>query len=264
MGKNSDTLRRWLTWFAFTLVFAIACGFLSNWQFHRREEKLAVIERVNANYDAAPVPIEELVIAPSAWNEALEWRSATLSGHYLPTKAVLVRNRQKDGSPGFEQLVPFESDSGSVLFVSRGWLPTGNLQDSPDENPLPSAEPATITVRLRASEPRIDRGAPAGQVADIDVPRAAKQLAIDNYFSKIYGRLVSETPAGPALAQLAPPAREEGNNLSYAFQWIAFGVMAFGMLFWAIRQERNRARGIIKPKKKSADEDYEDAATTER
>lgn len=262
MGKSSETVRRWLSWFAFTLVFAIACGFLSNWQFHRREEKLAVIERVNANYDAPAVPIEDLVISPFTWNEAFEWRSATLSGHYLPTKAVLVRNRQKDGSPGFEQLVPFESDSGTVLFVSRGWLPTGNLQDSPDENPLPNSEPSEIAVRLRTTEPAIDRGAPAGQVADIDVPRVAKQLGIDNYFVKIYGRMVTESPSGPSLLQLAPPVREEGNNLSYAFQWIAFGIMAFGMLFWAIRQERNRARGLVKPKKKSADEAFEDAATT--
>lgn len=264
MRTPGSALRRWLPWITFTLIFAIACGALSTWQFHRRDEKLAVLERVNANYDAPVAPLSQLVQFPNQWDPNLEWRTVSLIGKYLPTKSVLVRNRQKDGNPGFEQLVPFKDETGTVLFVSRGWLPTGNLQDSPDENPLPTSSPSSITVRLRTSEPRIDRGAPVGQVPDIDVPRVAAQLSIKDFYSKVYGRLVSENPEGESLAKLPAPMREEGNNLSYAFQWIAFAVMAVAMLLWTIRQERNRINGVVRVKRKSSDEIYEDAATTEQ
>jgi cytochrome oxidase assembly protein ShyY1 len=263
MTIDSTALKRWLSWFVLVAIFATACGFLANWQFNRREEKLAIINQVNANYDADAVPIEGLLPSSDSWNESFQWRPVSLTGHYLPEASLLVRNRPNNGAPGFEQLVPFESN-GVVLFVSRGWLPTGNLQDSPDQNPLPSNQLKTIVVRLRASEPHLDREAPKGQTVDFEVSRVAKQLGISEYYSKAYGRLKSESPSENSLALPASPIREEGNNLSYAIQWIVFALMAIGALFWAIRQERNRKLGIVKVKRKSADETFEDEATTER
>jgi cytochrome oxidase assembly protein ShyY1 len=263
MKFDSTALRRWASWFVLVAIFATACGFLSNWQFNRRDEKLAVINQVNANYDAPAVPIESLLPQANSWDESIAWRPVSLTGHYLPQSALLVRNRPNNGAPGFEQLVPFEAD-GLVLFVSRGWLPTGNLQDSPDENPLPTSGTKTIVVRLRASEPHLDREAPKGQAVDFEVSRVAKQLGIKNFYTKAYGRLKSETPSENSLALPASPIREEGNNLSYAIQWIVFALMAVAVLLWAIRQERNRKLGIVKVKRKNADEAFEDEATTGR
>ena len=34
------------------------------------------------------------------------------------------------------------------------------------------------------------------------------------------------------------PSLDEGNHLSYALQWVLFGLMAFGAFIWAIRNER--------------------------
>ena len=258
-----QSFRRWLSWFLLVAIFATACGFLSNWQFHRREEKLAQIAQVNANYDATPVAIEALLPNLDSWNDAIEWRQVSLIGHYLPEKTLLVRNRPNNGAPGFEQMVPFES-GGRVLFVSRGWLPTGNLQDSPDTNPMPAADEKLIVVRLRASEPKLDREAPAGQAVDFEVPALGKQLGITDFYEKTYGRLVSESPSENSLTQLESPTRSEGNNLSYAIQWIVFALLAVAALIWAIRQERDRKRGIVRAKKKNVDEAYEDSITTER
>lgn len=261
MKFEATALKRWASWLVLVSIFAIACGFLSNWQFHRREEKLATIAQLNANYDAEPVAIGSLLSDRASWNDSIEWRPVTLTGRYLVEDALLVRNRPNNGAPGFEQLVPFES-SGLVLFVSRGWLPTGNLQDSPDENPLPSGDVKTIVVRLRASEPHLDREAPAGQTVDFEVERVAKQLGITNNYTRAYGRLKSEQPGENHLALPESPIREEGNNLSYAIQWIVFALMAFGALFWAVRQERNRKLGIVRVKRKNVDEQFEDEATT--
>jgi DNA-binding transcriptional regulator of glucitol operon len=42
-------LRRWGGYLALVIVFAIACGFLSWWQWSRRAEAVAEIGRIEAN-----------------------------------------------------------------------------------------------------------------------------------------------------------------------------------------------------------------------
>ena len=59
-----------------------------------------------------------------------------------------------------------------------------------------------------------------------------------------YGRLVSETPSLARGADLGEPDLTEGNHLSYAFQWLAFALMAFGAVFWNINQDRRRRAGL--------------------
>jgi hypothetical protein len=62
------------------------------------------------------------------------------------------------------------------------------------------------------------------------------------------------------------PTLNEGNHLGYALQWILFGVMAFGALIWAYRNDRRvrlESQGLLVPKirKKTLsdlDEEFED------
>ena len=261
MSYLSQTWKTWLKWLAVVTVFAIACGFLSNWQFHRRAEKLVLINRVIENYSTPVVPMEHLVPSRDAWNIDWEWRLVSVSGRFMPDKAILVRNRPNAGTPGFEQVVPFATVSGHVLFVSRGWLPTGSKQDSPDLNPLPSDSDRTIQVRLRPSEPKLDREAPLGQAPNMDVARIAGSVQIVDYYAA-YGRLAIDPVGDAALRPMQAPSQDEGNNFSYAIQWIAFAVMAFGALFWMIRVERDRYLGKVRVKrarKKPSDEEIEDS-----
>ncbi len=58
------------------------------------------------------------------------------------------------------------------------------------------------------------------------------------------------------------PSLNEGNHLSYAFQWIIFGIMAFIAFGWAYRNERRIAReaaGQIAPRKHKENQALEDA-----
>jgi hypothetical protein len=58
------------------------------------------------------------------------------------------------------------------------------------------------------------------------------------------------------------PSLNEGNHLSYAFQWIIFGIMAFVAFGWAYRNERRIAReaaGQIAPRKPKENQALEDA-----
>lgn len=258
-------MKKWLNWIALVVVFSIACGFLANWQFSRRETKVASIALVKENYNSTPVALNDLVGDDSVALPEMTWRTVTIAGRYLPESLLLVRNRPNEGQPGFEELVPFQSDGFGVIFVSRGWLPSGQAQDQPDLVPVPSGEPTTITARILAAEPRLSRGAPKGQIASINVELASKLTGIDARVSNAYFRLVSENPnVGGAIKRMPAPSIEEGNNLSYAFQWILFALMAALALFWRIRRDNQLERGIT-PKKRVRHSDldaaFEDAST---
>lgn len=260
--------RRWSAYLALTVVFALACGLLSWWQWARRADTAAENLRVEQNYDATPVPVGGVLPRLDAWDEDDEWTRVVLTGEYLSEDALLVRNRVLGGSPGFEQLVPFRQEDGTVVVVDRGWLPLGNGVDSlPDAVPAPPDGQVTVVARLRGAEPRLPgRTAPEGQIPSIDVASIVAGLDARGY-TGAYAVVASEDPAATPMPAAAPrPQEDEGMHLSYALQWIAFGVLAFVGLFWAWRRERRIAALPVEeqaaaraPKRRHDDADVEDA-----
>lgn len=259
------SIRRWAPWFSLVVLFSIATSLLSWWQFSRREERVERIAQVQANYDQAVVPYESLDFEANL--QSLEWRPVEVTGRYLPEKAVVVRNRPLSGRAGFLQLIPFELPDGRVLAVERGWIPAGEPITTPASNPLPDAESRTLVLRIRASEPSLGRGSVAGQLASI-TPSELSGFEESALITSHYGRLVSEAPQSNATPMPMPkPSLDEGNHLSYALQWILFGLMAFAAFIWAVRNERRirlEERGLLQPKIKrknqaALDAEVEDA-----
>ncbi|MFM9878464.1 MAG: SURF1 family protein [Rhodoglobus sp.] len=254
--------RRWLGYLALVVAFAIACTLLSLWQIARRDEARADIVRVDMNWDADPRPLAELLTERTGFDEELTWSPVTLTGQYLTDDQLLARGRPLNGNPGFEVLVPFQLEDGTIFIVDRGWVPPGSQQDAPEDVPAPPSGEVTVVARLKAGEPTLaGRSAPPGQVATIHLPTIAA-LVGDSTYTGAYGLLDSEDPA-PATrpAAVVKPAPDEGPHLSYAFQWVLFGIMAFIALGWAIRQEyriRNaddpieRERAAVRERKRAA------------
>jgi cytochrome oxidase assembly protein ShyY1 len=265
-------LRRWGGYLALVIVFAVACGLLSWWQWARRAEAVAEIDRVAVNYDADPVPVREALPSLDSWAEADEWLPVQLTGRYLVDEQLFVRNRPYNGASGFEVLVPFQLDDGRVFVVDRGWVPVGESIEAPDAVPAPPAGDVTVVARLKPGEPTLPgRTAPEGQLATIHLPSVAELVGDETYVGA-YGLLASEDPAPATRPQPAvKPEADEGPHLSYALQWIAFGVLAFVALIWAFRRERRIAALPVEEqaaaratKRRSADSDYEDAALDSR
>lgn len=265
-------LRRWGGYLALVIVFAIACGLLSWWQWTRRAEAVAEIERVAVNYDADPLPVADVLGSLDAWTEADEWLPVELSGRYLLDEQLLVRNRPYNGASGFEVLVPFELDDGRVFVIDRGWVPVGSSVEAPDDVPAPPDGDVTVVARLKPGEPTLlGRSAPEGQLATIHLPSVAELVAADTYIGA-YGLLASEDPAPASRPEPANrPEADEGPHLSYALQWIAFGLLSFAALIWAFRRERrisalpvDEQAAARAPKRRSEDSDYEDAALDSR
>lgn len=260
--------RRWSAYLALTIVFAVACGLLSWWQWARRAETAAENQRIESNYDADPVAVDEVLPALDAWDDADEWTRVELHGEYLADDALLVRNRVLGGRPGFLQLVPLQQDDGTIVVVDRGWLPIGDGENAvPDEVPAPPTGEVTVVARLRGAEPALPgRTAPEGQIPSIDVATIVDGLGGEGY-SAAYGVMASEDPAVAVVPRAAPrPEEDEGMHLSYALQWIAFGVLAFIGLGWAWRRELRIARlpeaeqaAARAPKRRHEDAEAEDA-----
>ena len=262
-GARTVFVRRWGAYLALTIVFAIACGLLSWWQWSRRAETVAEITKVQVNYDAPVAKVGSLLPQLDSWDDNLEWRPVTLHGSYLTADQLLARNRPLNGSPGFEVLTPLKLDDGTVFVVDRGWLPTGKTQDLPDIVPVAPSGEVTVVVRLKGGEPTLPgRTAPAGQIPSIHLDDVATLVGAPTY-TGAYGLMDSETPA-PADRPVAAvePVADEGPHLSYAIQWIAFGLLAFAGLLWAFRRERRIARGepakVKKPPRERSDSDIED------
>lgn len=250
--------RRWAGYLAVAVLFAIGCVLLSRWQWARLDEVKAANALVSDNWDLAPVPLTEVLDDRHAWDRLDTWTPVLLEGEYLSDEQLLVRNRPLDGQPGFEVLVPFRLDDGSIFIVDRGWVPTGNEQDSPDAVPAPPTGEVTVVARLRAGEPTLPgRSAPAGQVATVHLPSVAEQVG-EPIFENAYGILASESPEPTEERPTAMqrPPQDEGPHLSYALQWIAFGIMGFIGLGWAIRTEY-RLRNPDDPRVQRAQERQE-------
>ena len=233
---------KWLGYLLLAAVFASACVFLGRWQMDRRAETLAEINRVVTNYSAAPIPFADAKEQFSRLDPAMEWTQVELRGTYLVEGQRVVRNRPLNGQPGYEVVVPFRLASGETVVIDRGWLPIGNRNPgSPDSVPEPPAGEVTAVVRLKHPEPELQRGAPAGQLASIDLAAYSSQLGYP-LLAGAYGQLASETPPAAEMPFPFPkPSTEEGTHLSYSLQWFAFGVLMFVGFGYAARQQARNA-----------------------
>ena len=121
-------------------------------------------------------------------------------------------------------------DDGRVFVVDRGWVPVGSASiEAPDAVPAPPdgevdrggaaqgrrADPARDGPRPRASSPpSICRASPSSSARRPTPARTACSRSEDP--------AAADTPAAAVK-----PEADEGPHLSYALQWIAFGILAF-------------------------------------
>ncbi|WP_313813967.1 SURF1 family protein [Glutamicibacter sp.] len=230
---------RWLGWLALVILFAVACVSLGNWQASRRAEVLEGISRVNQNYFADPLTGKDAIDYFESLPEDKTWSTVELTGKYVGDDTLVVRNRIKSGQPGYEVLVPFTTTDGETVVIDRGYLPIGNNeQGHPDTVPAAPTGEVTVKARLKPGEIRLDRGAPQGQLATINLEDFQNAVGYP-VAQGSYGIMYEETPASAsAPQQLDPPDMDEGPHLSYEIQWYIFGVLAFVGFWYAARTQK--------------------------
>lgn len=128
--------RRWLAFAVVVALLAYLAWWLGEWQFgrlHDREHSNAVIE---ANYDAEPVPVSDVLAPgdPVAADE--EWMRVEATGTYVVEESVVVRYQTREGTSGIDVVVPLVGEDGVALLVDRGWLLTDNAGARPTTSPI--------------------------------------------------------------------------------------------------------------------------------
>ncbi len=238
----------WVRAALLAVLLCAVCVLLGRWQWGRHEDRVAVAERIERNYDAEPADLPAVVPDPAAaLPPGAEWRPVRLVGNYLPERTVLVRNRPLGGVYGYEVVVPFRpADGGPVLLVDRGWVPNGASGARPDAVPAPPAGTVTVVARLRPTEPPLDRAPPPGQELRIDVPRITAALGLPAVAGS-YGVRASEEPQpADAPRPLRRPDGDLGSHLAYAVQWWG-GAAAFPVLLVVYAAKEAGRRGAAVP-----------------
>lgn len=236
----------WILGLLVCVLFAFACHYLAQWQWDRRVQKMHEVNRVLENYDDDAVPFAEAERMFTDFDAEDEWTPVTLNGEYLVEETLIARNRPRAGRPGYEVLVPFRTDEGVVVVVDRGWLPVGDTPGRPDVVPAPPEGEVSAVVRVKPGEPTLDRDAPEGQVASIDLPEIGRVVG-EPVADTAYGIMVSEDPAAETAPQrLVEPTLDEGPHLSYAIQWYLFAAMGFGVWGYSawMRARNDRADAL--------------------
>ena len=232
--------RRWLGFTAVVIGAIVAFGLLSAWQWSRaeqhRQERLAL--QAAAESEATPFAAIDLGQGITASDE---WRPVVVDGTYLPGAEVVVRKRPLNAQNGFWVMSALETQAGRVVWVNRGWMPTGVDALATPVVPDPPAGTVEVTGYLRAfEEADADRneGLPAGQVA----APATVLLPEVGAVGQAYVQLISSVPEQESLVPLPLPEVDEGRNISYAVQWLLFaGVAMAGWYFFLQREAREDA-----------------------
>lgn len=227
----------WLGLTALVFTFAIAAFLLlSPWQFGRNDERQTQNEALQRSLTTEPRPLAEAFPDGAAPDERSQWTLVTITGSYLPDHDVVARLRSIDGNAAFEVLTPMRTTSGATVLVNRGYVRPDQHMDVPDY-PAPPAGQVTITARARIDESATDAKKPfsdgALQTYRINSAMLATATGLD--LRPGYFQLVDNQPGG--LSTLPLPRTESGPFLSYALQWIAFGIMALGgWLYFTLRE----------------------------
>jgi cytochrome oxidase assembly protein ShyY1 len=201
---------------------------LSPWQFGRNSARSAQNSEIADALNAAPVAVRTLLPADIAPSANLRWRAVRMTGSYLTADETVARLRQVYDEPAYEVLTPFRLDDGSTVLVDRGYVG----QDNGGVAAIKPAPAGHVTIIGRIHPQESDAHRPAlterghREVYSINPPTitALTGIALD----PDYVALVNSQPG--VLRVLPVPQIDDGPFLSYALQWIAFGMMAIAGL----------------------------------
>lgn len=244
---------RWLGALVLAILLAWACIELGQWQYGRHLYKSERNARLDAHYNASPVPVTS-VIGDAPLPLDRQWTKVVATGTYAATPELYVRNRPNDGVYGYEILAGLDLDGGGHLLVDRGWVANSGKGATvlPEVPGVPSG-PVTVTGWAQLGEESLGRNLPARQLASVSVADAEKAWGtelLDGYLV-----LESERTAAGAIAArpapLEPPDRSLGPHQAYAYQWWMTTPLGLVLLVVGIRRELRleaEAKGERAPK----------------
>jgi len=228
-------------------ALAVACSYLSVWQFRRAAESRAVTASFAA---AADEPALDDV--PAELTDKLRFRRLEAVGHYVPEPQFLLDDRVRDGVAGYEVMTAFQLADGRTLLVNRGWV-----EANPDRRVLPDV---AIDAAERTISGQLDRLPRAGlRLGTLTPDEAAHGLVVLVYpTADDLGALLNARPLDYMLAldpdepesfvrNWQPAVLSPERHLGYAGQWALFALGAVGAAVAVARGARARRQSDPTP-----------------
>jgi surfeit locus 1 family protein len=217
----------------FAVCAALLCaGFLALgiWQVQRLQWKTALIAQVDQRVHAAPAAAPSRADWPRLGKDQDEYRHVRLRGHFLDTPSTLVLASTELGT-GYWVMTPFQGDSGDIVLVNRGFIPTSAKQS------IPPASATEVTGLLRMSQPGggvLRNNDPTNNrwySRDVDAIAAARGLpGVAPYFVDQDAGATGAAPVGGLTV-----VSFNNNHLVYALTWFAMALMAAGACVFVLR-----------------------------
>ena len=224
-----------------TIVLIALLISLGRWQLRRADEKRALFDSFAAGADAT---------------QAIDLRTPHLrryqhvgaSGHYDPTRQILIDNMVDAERAGYFVITPFALAGGGWVLVNRGWVPLGA---SRAERPAIPVSSDVRQVRGRADNmpsPGIQMGTKALLAPPYPVVAAFPSR---NEIARLLGEpswtsatdLVLLDPGEPDgyVRDWSPPGFPPMRHIGYAVQWFALALTLF--ILWVVTNLRRPGDG---------------------
>jgi surfeit locus 1 family protein len=235
----------------FTTLLAIALIALlislGRWQLRRADEKRALFDSFAAGTDAT----QTIELRTPA---VRRYQHVGASGHYDPTRQILIDNMVNGERAGYFVITPFALAGGGWVLVNRGWVPLGA---SRAERPAIPVSSDVRQVRGRADNmpsPGIQMGTKAVLAPPYPVVAAFPSR---NEIARLLGEsswtsaadLVLLDPGEPDgyVRDWSPPGFPPMRHIGYAVQWFALALTLF--ILWVVTNlrrpgDRTRAAGV--------------------
>jgi surfeit locus 1 family protein len=214
---------------------------LGRWQLRRADEKRVLFESFAAGTDATQTI--DLRTPP-----VRRYQHVGASGHYDPTRQILIDNMVSSERAGYFVITPFALAGGGWMLVNRGWVPLGA---SRAERPAIAVSSDVRQVRGRADHmpsPGIQMGTKAVLAPPYPVVAAFPSR---NEIARLLGEsswtsatdLVLLDPGEPDgyVRNWSPPGFPPMRHIGYAVQWFALALTLF--ILWVVTNLRRPGAG---------------------
>jgi cytochrome oxidase assembly protein ShyY1 len=219
---------RWIGLTAAALLFIVAFGALSWWQWQRAQRD---------RLDAAPVPAASVLTADAPLAASAYGTRVETAGVYDAGAQVLVAH----GPASYWIVTPLRSTSGAAIPVARGTVASA---DDPAVAAVPTGTVRVVGVaQPYEGDPGTGSTLPPGQAERITAS------AFDTAYPLALGWIALQTadPAQVGVAPVVAPVSADSTssirlqNASYALQWVIFA--GFVVFFW-VRMLRYDLRSV--------------------
>ncbi len=221
--------RRWVGFTAIVIVSIIGFGLLSRWQWDRADERR--VERLAISQAQVLQDVDSVKDLP-------EFTRVNISGTYDNEDTRLVRQRPLDGGNGYWVMTPLDANSGTRIWVIRGWVGASTIATEVPQVPSAPMGQTIVSGAVRNFEDPLEDvyGLPEGVVAKMSVEELSTPGFVNTFDNRIV-QLISSKPSSGEIVIVPLPEVDEGQNISYAVQWILFALVAIIGWFIFLRRE---------------------------